>query len=107
MAVGCEIGTHLAAGMAGETAESARIAEEVEANVARMRPKLQAVTLQILDALDPKAFADAALVRMDENGDGRVVREEFMNKFLAVMNDMFNPQQIIDSIQRAMGVDAL
>jgi len=104
MAVGCEIGTRLATGMTGGSPESAVIAEEVKRNVATMRPKIQAVTLQILEAVDATAFADAALVRMDENGDGKVVREEFMRKFLAVMNDMFNPQQIIQSIQQAMGL---
>ena len=59
---------------------------------------------QILDAVNVDRFADAALVKMDENGDGKVVRDEFLRKFLVVVNDMFNPQQIIQSIQEAMGL---
>lgn len=53
------------------------------------------------------AFSDAALVRMDENGDGKVVKEEFVSKFLQVINEMFNPQQIIQSIQEAMGLSTV
>ena len=60
-----------------------------------------------MDSLDVPAFSDAALVRMDENGDGKVVKEEFVSKFLQVINEMFNPQQIIQSIQEAMGLSTV
>ena len=70
----------------------------------RMAAVVPCAAAQILDAVNVDRFADAALVKMDENGDGKVVRDEFLRKFLVVVNDMFNPQQIIQSIQEAMGL---
>lgn len=99
----CAIGLRMAASMSGEEVSEGMKAD-VQAGVESMRPRIEAVTLQMLDSVDVDQFADAALREMDTDHDGKVTRDEFASQFINTMNKLFNPEQLLNSIKAAMGL---
>lgn len=85
----------------------ADLKSEVNHQLEALKPQIQEVAHQVLDGIDSEKVADEALDKMDENRDGKVDKTEFMSKFLQVMTEVFNPQDIIASIQDAMGMRAV
>uniref|UniRef100_A0A7S1C7K5 EF-hand domain-containing protein n=1 Tax=Bicosoecida sp. CB-2014 TaxID=1486930 RepID=A0A7S1C7K5_9STRA len=103
MMVGMQIGLRMATEMMGGDLPD-ELLSEINLQLNALKPQIQAVAEQVLDGIDADRVADEALIKMDANGDGRVDRPEFMSRFLSVMTEVFNPQDIIVSIQDAMGM---
>lgn len=103
MLVGMQIGVRMATEMMGGELPD-ELLSEINLQLNALKPQIKEVANQVLDGIDAERVADEALQKMDVNGDGRVDKSEFMSKFLSVMTEVFNPQDIIVSIQDAMGV---